>query len=119
MPLYDSSINTSATTWEQWDKKIKAPKSLWLRFEKGKLPETVRRDFQDAAQNLANLLLEEPENRYRYLALLIFLKEHPKINLELLKYASVAVDFRANFTSRNIISLFEVTSGHDGIVKSH
>ena len=104
---------TTAATWDQWDKKIKAPKSPWLKFKKEIIPETVRPDFQEAAQGLANLLLKEPQNAFRYLALLIFLKEHPEINRHLLEYASVAVDFKANYTSRNIISPLEVTSNNN------
>ena len=110
MFLKDFMANTSATTWEEWNKKVTAPKSLWLEFKKDILPGTVRMEFQYAAQGLAKLLLEDSDNnQWHYMALLIFLKEHPVINRHLLIYASVAVDFRANFTSRTIISPFEVT----------
>ena len=111
VPLYDRATKTSATTWEEWDKKVRAPKSLWLEFKKEIFPKTVRMKFQDAAQGLAKLLLEDSDNNeLRYMALLIFLKEHPVINRHLLIYASVAVAFRANLTSHTIISPFEVTS---------
>ena len=105
-------LNTNASTWDKWDKMITVTNSSWLMYEKGTYPQTVSNKFRKAARDLADLLQEnrllEKHNFYLYLTTLIFLKEHPRINLILLERTSVLVDMRANFTIRSFITPLEV-----------
>merc|ERR1712142_498929 len=109
VPLHQ--YKASYSTWDKWDKKIRAPNSPWLRFKKNVHPQTVRREFKKASHALADLILKEITRVAPYMAVLIFLKEHPKINHVLLEWAAVSVEFRANFTLRTLISPLETNSG--------
>ena len=91
---------------------ITAPKSSWLLYKKGTYPQTISKKFKKASRDLADLLqqnlLLEKQNFYLYLTTLIFLKEHPMMNLILLERTSILVDMRENFTVRSFITPLEV-----------
>jgi hypothetical protein len=94
-------------SWDEWDKKIKSPGSLWETFSRGTIPPTQDMKFKMAVYELVELLLEE-KNLLRFLSLLAFLKDHPKMNEILLKYAAMGADLRGDYTSRILVSPIEV-----------
>ena len=95
-------------SWDEWDKEISSPGAPWAKYKKGQFPPTQHSKFKQAVVVLADLLLEENEF-YKYLSILAFLKNHPKINQILLQYAVVGADLRGNFTSRSLLSPVEVS----------
>ena len=111
IPHYDKRLNFTFATWDNWHKKITAPNSSWLNFKRGDYPQTVSKKFKEAVRDLADLLLEETtsDGFHTYLATIMFLKEHPKMNVILLGYATFSVDLNENFTVHDIITPIEVT----------
>ena len=105
-------LKTNTSFWDNWNKMITAPKSSWLLYKKGTYPQTISKKFKKASRDLADLLQEnlllEKQNFYLYLTTLIFLKEHPMMNLILLERTSILVDMRENFTVRSFITPLEV-----------
>ena len=78
-----------------------------MNFKKGTWPNTISKKFKKAAKDVADLLLVD-KTGFTFLVKLIFLKEHPKINLILLQYAAIHVCMRTNFTTQNFVSPIEV-----------
>ena len=106
-----------AIDWNQWDAKIKRKSSTWKSFPKGHMPATQEMKFEKAVYDLVEILGEK-KNFHRYLSLLAFLKEHPMINIILLKFAAVGLDLQGEFTSRILVSPFEVKSEILALIQS-
>jgi len=96
-------------SWEEWDEKVTkmTKKEGWEDFPKDAIPPNMGGPFKVGQSMLADLLLEE-KNLQRYLTILVFLKEHPKINRLMLQWASVGSDLQGSMTARILPSQWEV-----------
>ena len=104
------SLNDRNVDWEKWHKDVQRKGSPWLKYDKSSLPPTVSKEFRIAKSALAKLMKRE-KNFFTHLSILIFMKEHPKINNVLFEYAAVENQFDQNFEKyslHNVLSPLEV-----------
>ena len=66
-------------------------------------------NFKKAVHEVVKLLLEQ-KDYLKYLSVLAFLKDHPKMNEQLLQYAVIGADLKRNDTSHIIISPVQVSA---------
>ena len=71
------------------------------------MPPTQEMKFKKAVYELVEMLLEE-KKLLRYLSVLAFLKEHPKMNGISLQFAAVGSDLKGSYTSRILVSPIKV-----------
>ena len=76
-------------------------------FPRGTMPPTQAIQFKKDIYCLVEMLLEE-NKLLRYLSILAFLKEHPKMNGISLEFAAVGSDLRGSYTSRILVSPIKV-----------
>ena len=94
-------------SWEEWDKKVTDKMAKWNHYTKYQIPPNQDVVFKNGSFDLSQLMLEET-NLQRYLTILVFLKEHPSINMEMFRWACRASDLQGSFTSRILLSPLEV-----------
>ena len=94
-------------SWEEWDKKVTDKMEKWNHYTKYQIPPNQDVVFKNGSFDLSQLMMEE-NNLQRYLTILVFLKEHPSINMEMFRWACRASDLQGSFTSRILLSPLEV-----------
>ena len=98
-------------SWEELDAKVTSitKEEGWEHYAKEAIPPNMGGPLQYGQGRLAKLLLEET-NLQRRLTILVFLKEHPKINRKMLEWAVVARDMQDGMTARILPSQLEVNT---------
>ena len=114
--------------WDEWDRKLRSKQVLkpspraysdtiepsntcntFDAFPRGTMPPTQAIKFKKDTYCLVEMLLEE-KKLLRYLSVLAFLKEHPKMNGISLHFAAVGSDLKGSYTSRILVSPIKVKS---------
>ena len=101
------AIDDRDIDWNMWNTNINTIIELLKPFPKGIMPPTQDTRFKKAVYELVQMLSQETRLP-QYLSILVFLKEHPMINLVLLRYAVTGAVFKGTLTARTIVWPYDV-----------